>query len=88
MITCTDSERIARARLASTDHAGHASVIRHVTTQGDGAPPIKWTTVHETPDAALAELDRITAGRGNYTRDRFVQIEIGTAFGLLRSYAT
>ncbi len=86
MITCTTSEAIARRELARPEHAGHAAVIRHVTTQDDGAA-LRWTTVHETPAAALAELDRIAAGDGNYARDRLTGIQIGTAFALLRNYA-
>ena len=87
MITCTSSELIARQELAHPDHAGHAAVIRHVTTRDDSAAQC-WTTVHDTPASALAELDRIAAGRGNYARDRFVHIEISTAFGLLRNHVT
>jgi hypothetical protein len=87
MITCTSSIIIAREELARTEHAGDAAVIRHVTTEGDGAA-LRWTTVHDTPASALAELDRIAAGAGNYARDRFAHIEIGTAFALLRSHVT
>jgi hypothetical protein len=85
MITCTYSDRIARRELAHEDHAGHAAVILHVTTR-DYGPAQRWTTVHDTPAGALAELDRIAAGAGNYARDRFVHIEIGTAFALLRNH--
>jgi hypothetical protein len=87
MITCTSGEQIARRELAHEDHAGHAAVIRHVTTQDDGAA-LRWTTVHDTPASALAELDRIAAGAGNYAYDRFASIEIGTAFDLLRNHVT
>jgi hypothetical protein len=92
VITCTTDAQIARKLLAESEHARHAAVIRHAATQVNAAglpcAETPWTTVHDTPAAALAELDRIAAGAGNYARDRFAQIEIGTAFGLLRSYAT
>jgi hypothetical protein len=91
VITCTTDPQIARNLLAEPGHARHAAVIRHAETQLNAAglpcAETPWTTVHDTPRAALAELDRIAAGAGNYARDRFAQIEIGTAFCLLRSYA-
>lgn len=85
MITCTTDESTARAELASPEHAGHAAIIRHIQP---GPVAHRWTTVHDTPASALAELDRIAAGDGNYLHDRMALIEIGTAFGLLRKYVT
>lgn len=85
MITCTTDAQIARAELARPEHAEHAAIIRHIQP---GPVAHRWTTVHESAADALAELDRIAAGDGNYFRDRMANIEIGTAFGLLRKYVT